>query len=146
MKGKPWPTEDERKLKDWFESGVTDLSVLSFNLDGRYTQEGVRQKLISLGLLKEQQQQKNQSCCSSKLDLPPELPTIEETLKVLAAALKALETPGLDKTEVLRLRGIISGCKTYKEQFSDYLNYRELEERLVELEGKYRALVKKQKS
>jgi hypothetical protein len=145
MKGKPWPADDERKLKDWFQSGITDLSVLSFNLDGNYSKEGIRQKLISLGLLVEQQQQKNLSCCSSKLELPPELPTVEETLKVLAAALKALETPGLDKAEVLRLRGIISGCKIYKEQFADYLDYRGLEDRLIELEGKYKALVKNKK-
>ena len=145
MKGKPWPVDDERKLKDWFQSGIIDLSVLSFSFEGQYTKEGIRQKLISLGLLKEQQQQKNLSCCSSKLELPPELPTVEETLKVLAAALKALETPGLDKVEVLRLRGIISGCKIYKEQFADYLDYRGLEDRLIELEGKYKAFVKNKK-
>jgi hypothetical protein len=44
---------------------------------------------------------------------------------------------------VLRLRGIIAGVKIYKEIFADYLDYRGLEERLVELEGKYESLVKK---
>ncbi len=146
MKGKPWPSDDERKLKSWFKSGITDLRVLSFNFEGAYTKEAIRQKLLSFGLLKEQQQQKNQSCCSSKLELPPELPTVEEALKVLAASLKALQTSGLDRVEVLRLRGVISGCKTYKEQFADYLNYRELEERLVELEAKYAELVGRKRS
>jgi hypothetical protein len=43
--------------------------------------------------------------------LPEELPSIEETLMKLSAVLAALENPGLEKTDILRLRGIISGCK-----------------------------------
>jgi hypothetical protein len=43
---------------------------------------------------------------------------------------------------VLRLWGIISGVKIYKEIFADYLNYCELEKRLAELEGKYAELTK----
>jgi hypothetical protein len=64
----------------WFTSGTTDYSALALNFEGKYSSEGVRQKLISLGLLKEQQQhhQKKERCCSSKLDLPAELPTIEK--------------------------------------------------------------------
>ena len=84
-----------------------------------------------------------QSVFSSSLKLPEELPSIETALKKLSAALSALETSGLDQSEVLRLRGIIAGVKIYKEIFADYLDYRGLEERLVELEGKYESLVKK---
>ncbi len=54
-------------------------------------------------------------CCSSELELPEELPSIEETLKTLAAALEALKTPGLEKNDVFRLRGIITGAKVYKD-------------------------------
>jgi hypothetical protein len=144
-KGKPWPADDEKKLTDWFQSGTVDLRVLAFSLDGRYTEEAVRQKLIKLGLMKEQQSAAN-CCCSSDLELPQEMPSVEEALKTLCAALKALETPGLDKSEVLRLRSIISGIKTYKELFVDYLDYCGLEQRLIELEGKYGALGKSKKS
>ncbi len=144
-KGKPWPTKDEKTLKARFKSGITDFGVLSSSFDGKYSPEGVRQKLISLGLLKEQQQRKNVSCCSSNLELPKELPSIEETLKTLSAALKALETPGLSKTEISRLRSIISGCKVYKEFFADYVHYRELEAELVELREKYAELAEKSK-
>jgi len=48
-------------------------------------------------LFKEEQKEQQQPqaaapcCCSSKLKLPDELPSVEETLKTLAAALKALE-------------------------------------------------------
>jgi hypothetical protein len=41
---------------------------------------GSRQKLINLNLLKEQQVPPN-CCCFSKLELPEELPSVEETLK-----------------------------------------------------------------
>jgi len=62
-KGKPWPADDENKLKDWYQSGTTDLRVLVFSFDGRYTEEAIRQKLLKFGLLKEQQQPKNSNCC-----------------------------------------------------------------------------------
>jgi len=143
VKGKPWDLEDEKKLTSWFKSGTVDLRVLAFSFDGKYSEEGIRQKLIKLGLLREQQQQKNQCCCSSKLELPTELPSVEEPLKTLAAALKALETPGLDKCEVLRLRGIIAGAKIYKELLADYMGYRGLEAELLEWSAKYAELSKK---
>ena len=34
MKGKPWAVEDEKKLRDLFKSGVTDLGILRFRFDG----------------------------------------------------------------------------------------------------------------
>lgn len=141
-KGKPWPAEDEQRLRQWFSSGTTNFSALVFAFEGRYTKEAIRQKLISFGLLKEQQQvQKNACCCSSKpLELPEELPSVEEALKMLAAALYALDEPGMDKSEVLRLRGIIAGAKVYEELFANYVNYRELEEQLLELRQKYEEL------
>jgi len=57
----------------------------------------------------------------SSLELPKNLSSIEDPLKTLSAALVALETPGLNQSEVLRLRGIISGVKIYKEIFAGYL-------------------------
>jgi hypothetical protein len=110
VKGKLWTTEEEEKLIGWFKSGTTNLRVLAFSFEGLYSEEDIRQKLLNLVLSKEQQR-KNQCCCSSKLQLPAELPSVEETLKTLSAALKSLDTPGLEKTEILRLRGIISGAE-----------------------------------
>ena len=43
-----------------------------------------------------------------------ELPSVEEALKILVAAMKALETPDLSKTEVLRLRSIIQAAGVYQ--------------------------------
>jgi hypothetical protein len=67
MKGKPWPIDDEKKLKDWFTSGTGNLGVLAFSFNGEYTEEAIRQKLIKLGLLREEQQQLRTApgCCSS---------------------------------------------------------------------------------
>ncbi len=144
MKGKPWDSADEKKLKEWYLSGTKDFGVLSFSFDGKYSPNAVYQKLLDLGLIsKEEEARKNRSSSSTALKVPAELPSIEETLKKLAAALNALDQPGLDKTEVLRLRGIISGCKDYKELFADYVNYRGLEAELLDLRDKYGTLVKK---
>ena len=146
-KGKPWPADDEHKLQDWYKSGIIDLRVLAFSFNGEYTQEAIRQKLIKLGFLKEQQQPKNSNCCcSTTLDIPKELPSIEETLKILAAALEALKTPGLDRIEIFRLRGIIAGAKVYQERFAEYVRYRELEEELLEARQKIAELHKKSSS
>ena len=80
---------------------------------------------------------------TSNLKLPTELPSIEEELKVLSAALKALEQSGLEQSEVLRLRSIIQGVKIYKELFADYVDYRGIEAELVDLRRKYEELAKK---
>ena len=98
---------------------------------------------INLDLLKEQQQLKNNCCCSSKLELPAELPSIEETLKTLAGALEALKSPGLDKNDVFRYRCIITGAKVYKDLLSDYSDYRGLEAELLEAKEKYAEFSKK---
>jgi hypothetical protein len=74
--------------------------------------------------------------------LPEDLPTVKEQLKVLSAALKELETPGLDQSEVLRLRSIIQGVKIYQELFVDYVDYRGIEAELMELRQKYEELAK----
>jgi hypothetical protein len=141
VKGKPWPVEDERKLKDWFTSGTNELRVLAFSFENRYSENAVYQKLLDLGLLSEEERKKHSS--SINPELLAELPSIEEELKKLAEALKTLDKPGLEKGEVLRLRSIISGVKTYKELLADYLDYRELEAELLESNKKYDELIKK---
>jgi hypothetical protein len=143
-KGKPWPVEDERKLKDWFASGTTDLGVLASSFDGKYSENAIYQKLLDLGMIEKEEEETGKKCSSSSfLELPDELPSVEETLKTLAAALKALDAPGLERSEVLRLRGIISGAKIYKELLADYINYRGIEAELLELRKKYDTLAKK---
>jgi hypothetical protein len=67
------------------------------------------------------------------LKLPEDLPSVEDQLRVLAAALDALKGSGLEQNDVLRLRSVIQGVKTYKELFVDYAGYRVLEQKVEEL-------------
>jgi hypothetical protein len=70
----------------------------------------------------------------SQISLPRELPSVEEALRMLAGALKAAVKPGLDRVEVQRLQAIAAISKTYKELLTDYINYREIEAKLKEME------------
>jgi len=67
---------------------------------------------------------------------------VEEVLKKLAVAMETADKPGLDRVEVQRLKVEALLCKTYNEQLSKYLNYREIECKLIEMEKKYDELLK----
>lgn len=138
-KGKPWSLELEKQLKDLLES-KTSLSPMS-KLLGK-PEEAVRQKIRRLGL--EVVEHKKIVCSTtSNFVMPQELPSVEETLRKLYAALTALETPGIEKSEVMRLRAIIQGAKVYKELLADYMDYRGLEAELMEFRKKYEQLASK---
>lgn len=145
MKGKPWNVEEENKLRDWFKSGITDLAVLSKNFEGKYSRQTGRQKIFAWGFKRKTSGEKNTSCFSSELVLPEELPSVEEALKDLAAAMNALKTPGLSKTEVMRLRCLIRTSSLYQKRIVEYMDYRGTEKWLIELEEKYDGVVKRQK-
>lgn len=147
-KGKPWDIDEERQLRQLIEEGKQVEEICRVMLK---TRDAVLSKIYSLGLNIQQKEEDDKRpraprLLSSSFQLPQELPTVEEALKRLTAALKSLEQPGLDHSEILRLRSIISGVKIYKEIFADYLNYCELENRLIKLEGKYGELTKSKKS
>jgi hypothetical protein len=122
------------------------ISSWSFSFDGRYAKDAIYKKVERLGLEVVDEEVHNLSTTTSNIELPEEMPSIKEALKILCAALKALETPGLDRGEVLRLRSIISGVKTYKDLLVDYVDYRGLERLLIELREKYDALAASTKS
>lgn len=63
---------------------------------------------------------KNTPTTTTSLKLPDELPTIEDVMKILTSALQALKQPGIDQTEVIRLRSLIQAVKICKELFADY--------------------------
>ncbi len=134
-KGRPWDIDEIRQLRGLAEEGkcVEEISRIMVK-----TREAIRQKMINLQL-KEQQQvfHRKSRCCSSKLELPSDLPTVEKTLQILAAALEKSAEAGLDTNEVKRLQVVANLAKTYKEAFAEYLDYRGLEERLTELEANY---------
>lgn len=139
MKGKPWTVDEEKKLKE-LVMAKTPLAAIAKMLDK--AEGAVRQKIRRLGV--EVVEQKKIACTTtSKFVLPKDLISIEESLLTLSGAILTLKISGLDKAEVLRLRGIIVGCKIYQEKLANYMNYRELEAELFDLREKYEAATKK---
>jgi DNA repair ATPase RecN len=131
-KGTPWSTEEEIQLKKLIESKKSTKVVAQIL---NRTPTAIMLKCIRLGLVPSDQVTNN------ALPLPDELPSVEETLKELAAALRAAKEPGLNKVEVQRLQAIATLSRTYKEILSDYINYREIEAKLTDMEEKYNALL-----
>ena len=77
--------------------------------------------------------EKKNSCSTTTCEfvLPNELPSVEEALEDLAAAMNALKTPELNKTEIMRLRTLIQTSSLYQKRFAEYVNYRKTEQRLI---------------
>jgi hypothetical protein len=134
-KGKPWSVEEEKPLREMVGA---HKSVRAIAKTLGKTRDCIAMKMARLGLEVVVGLEKNASTTttSASLVLPEELPSVEMTLKTL-------ETPGLDKCEVLRLRGIIAGAKVYKELLADYMDYRGLEAELLDWREKYEVLAKK---
>lgn len=137
-KGKPWTREEEQTLKELISKGYTAAHIAQLM---NKSKEAILKKIQRLGLKVVHLQ--NLEGTTSELVVPKELPTIEEALLVLAAAMKALEKPNLSKTETQRLRSLIQAVKTYKELLSDYVGYRRIEAKLLEMERKYAQLSEK---
>ena len=133
-KGKPWTIEEESALKTLVDA-KTPINVIAKKLG---KQPGaIYVKCQRLGLLPKS------SVDAASIPLPKELPSVEDTLKKLANAMELASTPGLDKTEVQRLQVLATLAKTYKEGLADFINYREIEIRLNDMEAKYAALLEK---
>ena len=75
---------------------------------------------------------------------PEALDSPEDAMRTVAAAVLALQRPGLGRNEISRLKCIIMGAQKFQGLYDWAAQSRRLEERLVELEGKYFELVKKQ--
>jgi hypothetical protein len=140
-KGKPWTLEEEKTLKDLVVKGYSAAQITE--VMGK-SKEAILKKIQRLGL--KVVHQRNLEGTTSELIMPAELPSIEEALLVLATAMKALEKPNLSKNEIQRLRSIVQAVKTYKELIADYIGYRKMEAKLLEMEQKYAELAEKAKA
>ena len=60
----------------------------------------------------------------------------------LAAAMKALEDPKLTKTDVMRLRTLIQAITIYQKRYAEYVDYRRIERKLVEMDKLFERLKK----
>lgn len=158
MRGKPWSIDEERHLRQLIEEGKGFTAISQTMGKSRVS---VKNKTYNLGLsLKDNTQPQIAVAVSSspssssktpiayptsptdvvsaaeaslELKRTGPLPSVEEKLKVMDAALVALERPGLRATEISRLHNIIMGVKVYQQLFADFVNYRALESEVVEL-------------
>ena len=136
-----WTRKEERKLMDLWNKGEHNANVLAAQLNRK--PEAVRKKLIRMGLVVGHEK-KNAGTTTTReeeteqetrvrLNIPKELPTIEEILKLQVSAVNALGKGNITKTDIARFKTIIQGTKIYKEMFADYVHYLEIEKELVEL-------------
>jgi hypothetical protein len=131
-KGLPWAAEEEAQLKKLIDT-KTPIEIIASTLGKTTT--AVLVKCQRLGIVA------TDYVTTATLPLPAELPSVEEALKKLAGALEAASAPGLSKVEVQRLQVVGVLARAYKEILADYLNYREIEMKLNDMEAKYAALL-----
>ncbi len=137
MKGKPWTPEEEQRLQQMLQANKS-VRVIAKTL-GK-TRECVRMKIGRLNF--EREVVIRQNTRTTTTNLPSELPSIEEVLLKLARALYQLEQAQLDPNETMRLRSIVQTVKVYQELLADFVDYRGIEARVIDLEAKYARLVK----
>ena len=141
MKGKPWTIEEENRLRQLLKANRSARAIARIMGKSR---ECVSMKIARLGLEVVTDEKNCGVTTTSRLAtlaLPAELPSVEEQLKVLAAALEALRSPEVEKLDVLRLRAIIQGVRVYQELLAEYVDYRGIEAKVVDLEAKYAKLL-----
>ncbi len=131
-----WTRDQETKLLDMYQSGIRDLNVLGKEL-GRKPR-AIEAKLSRLGVVVEKSRAKTTT--TSDIKLPKDLPSVEEVLRMLAGALSSSTKAGLDRIEVQRLQAVATLATTYKEILTEYIDYRAIEAKLVDLEKKYAEL------
>ncbi len=126
MAGKKWTAQQEAELQTLVQANaeIEDIAAKFQKTPGAII---VKCQRLGLPL-------KAKGYVKSSIYLPRELPSVEEALRMLAGALKAAVKPGLDRVEVQRLQAIATISKTYKELLTDYINYREIETKLKEME------------
>ena len=107
------------------------------------TRDSIVQKMFDLKLKEKKICAKGSIFSSSNLELLSQLPTVEETLQILAAALRKSAEPGLNKEEVQRLQVVSSSRESLQGSFRRLHRLPWLEKRLAELEAKQDVPVKK---
>lgn len=138
MKGKPWTHDEEKKLRELLRQGK-DLETIAPLL--KRTPDALKQKVTRLGI--EVVVQKNFHTTTSSVENGSKLLTIQEALEKLSTAIKKLESEGLEKKDIIRLRTLIQGIKIYSTAFADYTDYHRVEAEVLELREMVGQLVKK---
>jgi hypothetical protein len=140
VRGKCWSVDEERLLRRLVEEGKSLGEIAAVMGKSR---EAVRQKKFNLGLWGRVEEQRTRlsksSFVSSRLEAPPELPNVEESVKILASAMLKSVEPGLGSEEIRRLQVVADLATRYRQAYAEYMDYRGVEQRLTVLEQKYEA-------
>jgi len=139
MVHRTWKSEEEKELIEHFKRCGAQPSAIP-QLAKRFDRspEAIIKKLGRLGL----------NVVGAKIELTTtiekvkDLPSLEDVLKLVAGALQKATEPGLGKTELQRLSTIADLYKAYVDGLERYVQYRKIEEKLVELEKKYGELAR----
>ena len=137
-KGKPWTKEQEKQLGELATEGKSATKIAGL-MEKSYA--SVASKMSRLNLkVDDNSDSANNLLLSSPLKLPDQIPSVETVLKMAVAALMELDTPGLAKDEVYRLRSIVHSAGVVQVRIANFVNYRQIEEKLIELDEKYEKL------
>jgi len=141
-KWKKWRNEDIQQLRQLAKQGK-GWEAIAAELDRSV--EAVQKKARRLGVdvVVHSLQESQTTTTTAELVMPEELISVEEALKKLVAAMNLLEDSKLSKTDVMRLRTLIQSSNIYQIRVAEYINYRHIEQRLLEMETKYERLAEK---
>ena len=143
-KGKPWSREQTSQLIELRSNGKTVAEIA--NVMGK-SGDAIKQKLRRLGLkVVTVRNGEGTTSTSEELILPEDLITVEEALLMLVAAMKALENPKLTKTDVMRLKTLIQSSTVYQKRLAEYMDYRKIERKLIQLDEKFQEHLTRLKS
>ena len=136
-RGKPWTPDEETQLKQLAQAGE-DLDSIAAKMGRR--KEAVAMKANRLGLEVVVVASKEKNPTTTSFSLPHDLPSQEEALIMLAGAFKMATKAGLTKVDVHRLKVISTIARAYDLLLANYVRYRQIETKLMELEHKYAQL------
>lgn len=139
MPGKFWKPKEVKLLRELWESGVHDFSVLTQKIER--SEGAIKEKLRRMGVLVVVQKPQKKHTTTS-VSLSKDLLTHEQALKVLAGALDALRKSGQDKLELQRLRILVDAVHTYDSVLEKFERWTEIESRLLEMDKKIAELQK----
>ena len=131
-KGKPWTVDEETTLKALVEAN-TPIEKIAAKLNKKPA--AIYVKCHRLGITQKQYS------ITSNIPLPKDLPSVEETLRKVAGALDLACIPGLDKDEIQRLQIVATLSKVYQVGLANYIDYRNVEFKVNDMEAKYEALL-----
>ena len=142
MVHRTWRPADEKELVEEFKRlGCSQSAIPQLSRRFDRSPEAITQKLRRLGLYG-LNVVGSRAAITTTFEEVKNLPSPEEVLKIVAAALQKATEPGLGRTELQRLGTIVDLSKEYRDGLREFVNYKVIEAKLIELERKYGELAK----